>query len=108
MTPPQRSSSGDTVPPDPPTTELSIWRQPESCSEDEQIEIEQPFANYSSSQLGHLTDTESGRHCRTRSFSFIWSRGKSFFFGSLRLTSFVYFLRLFGWWTFRYLWCPPV
>ena len=44
------------------TTAISNWRQQESCSDDEQVEIEPPFANYSGSDIGHITDTESGQH----------------------------------------------
>ena len=39
-------------------------------------------------------------YCRTRSFSFIWSCGKSSFLDLLKLTWFFYFLRLLGWWTY--------
>ena len=62
MTPPQCSSSGNGVPADPPAADLTTRRQIASDSEGEQIEIEPPIANYSSSEIGHLTDNESDRY----------------------------------------------
>ena len=62
MTPPQCSSSGTDVPAGPPTDASATRRQTASDSEGEQVEIEPPFANYSSSEIGHLTDNESDRY----------------------------------------------
>ena len=62
MTPPQCSSSGTDVPADPPAAVSATRRQTASDSEGEQVEIEPPFANYSSSEIGHLTDNESDRY----------------------------------------------
>ena len=41
---------------------MTTWGQTASDDESEQIEIEPPFANYSSSEIGHLTDKESDRY----------------------------------------------
>ena len=60
MTPPQCSSSENAISQNPPAAELTTWTA--SNFECEQIEIEPPFANYSSSEIGHLTDNESDRY----------------------------------------------
>ena len=62
MTPPQCSSAGTDIPADPTAAVSDTWRQTASDSEGEQIEIEPPFANYSSSEIGHLSDNESDRY----------------------------------------------
>ena len=62
MTPPQCSSSENVTSPNPPAAKLTTYGQTASDSEGEQIEIEPPFANYSSSEIGHLTDNESDRN----------------------------------------------
>ena len=62
MTPPRNSSTGTEIPADPPAAVSATRRQTASDSEGEQIEIAPLFANYSSSEIGHLSDHESDRY----------------------------------------------
>ena len=56
------SSSAETTFLAPNTTGISNWRRTDSIGVYEQAEIEPQFANYSSYEVGHLFDTESGQH----------------------------------------------